>query len=122
VYVAPTGVQVGYGAITGQNDSGCHTQTAPTSNTGYGYGITANCTGATRYLLEDTVGLTYRFYSSPTKGRFQGSINYSYLDRESWQGYTGTSYANSVATGPSAFHGVQGINNMVFTSFRYYIP
>jgi len=123
VYVSPlTGLQVGYGAITGQNNAGCNTQTAPTSASGYGYGTGGTCTGATRYLIELTGGMTYKFFNSPTKGRFQASVNYSYLDRMSWQGYIGTSYATSVFLGSQYFHGVQGTNNMVFTSLRYYIP
>jgi FKBP-type peptidyl-prolyl cis-trans isomerase len=117
-------VQVGYGGITTQNDTGCSTQTAPVSSSGYGYSATPSCSGATRYLLESSVGFTYRFFSSPTKGRFQFSAVYSYLDRQSWQGYRTGSY--SAATGTFAagttFGAAQGINNMFFTGFRYYIP
>jgi hypothetical protein len=35
-----------------------------------------------------------------------------------WQGYSnGTSFATA-----TVFHGAQGINNMIFTGFRYYVP
>ncbi len=117
-------VEVGYGGISTQNDTGCSVQTSPVNASGYGYSATPSCSGATRYLLESSVGLTYRFFNSPTKGRFQFSAVYSYLDRQSWQGYRTGSY--SAATGTFAagttFGAAQGINNMFFTGFRYYIP
>jgi len=118
-YIAPgTTTQVGYAGITTQNDTGCITQTAPVNATGYGYSATPSCSGATRYILESSAGFTYRFFNSPTKGRFQLSMVYSYLDRMAWQGYTnGTSFATA-----TQFHGAQGINNMFFTGFRYYVP
>jgi hypothetical protein len=117
-------VQVGYGGITTQNDTGCGTQTAPVNATGYGYSATPSCSGATRYILESSVGLTYRFFNSPSKGRFQFSAVYSYLDRAAWEGYKTGSY--SAGTGffaaGTTFGSAQGINNMFFTGFRYYIP
>ena len=118
-YIAPgTATQVGYAGITTQNDTGCLTQTAPVNNTGYGYSATPSCSGATRYILESSAGFTYRFFNSPTKGRFQFSAVYSYLDRMAWQGYAnGTSFATA-----TVFRGAQGINNMIFTGFRYYVP
>jgi hypothetical protein len=122
-YISPlTGQQVGYAGITTQNNAGCNTQAAPTSNNGYSFSTGGTCTGATRYLAESSGGITYRFFNSPTKGRFQMQLIYSYLDRMSWQGYIGSSYASSVGLGSQYFHGVQGVNNMVTTSFRYYIP
>jgi hypothetical protein len=122
-YVSPlTGQQVGYAGITTQNNAGCNTQAAPTSNNGYSFSTGGTCTGATRYLYESSGGITYRFFNSPTKGRFQMQLIYSYLDRMSWQGYIGPSYAYSVANGSQYFHGAQGVNSMVTTSFRYYIP
>ena len=122
-YISPlTGLQVGYAGVQSQNDSGCHTQAAPVSGSGYGYSAVPSCSGATRYLSETAVGMTYRFFNSPTKGRLQAQIVYAYLDRMAWQGYTGTSYATSLATGKSAFDAAQGINNMFHTSFRYYLP
>jgi hypothetical protein len=125
-YLSSTGLQVGYAGITTQNDSGCYAQPVPSSATGYGYTVGANCAGATRYLAEFTPGMTYRFFSSPTKGRFQMQITYSYLDRQAWQGYanpTGASW--SAATGYPAgtvSQSAQSVTSMVHTSFRYYIP
>jgi hypothetical protein len=120
-YLSSTGVQVGYAGITTQNNSGCGTQPVPgTTTLGYTPGASP-CSGATRYLFETTAGMTYRFYSSPTKGRLQAQIIGSYLDRMSWQGYTGTSFATSTAAA-GQFHGAQATAAIVETSFRYYLP
>jgi hypothetical protein len=59
-------------------------------------------------LIEGTVGFWYRFYNGP-KGRFQFGPQYSYVTRNAWSG-SGT---------PNEPH---GLDNMVFTSFRYYLP
>ncbi len=120
-YLSSTGLQVGYAGITTQNNSGCSTQPVATANSGVGVGSTGNCTGATRYLAEGVGGITYRFFSSPTKGRFQMQITGSYLDRMAWQGYTGASFATSTAAA-GQFHGAQATAAMVHTSFRYYLP
>jgi hypothetical protein len=48
-------------------------------------------------------------------------ITGDYLDRMSWQGYTGASFATSTAAA-NQFHGAQGTAAMVHTSFRYYLP
>jgi hypothetical protein len=117
-YLSTTGVQVGYAGITTQNNSGCGTQPPPTADNGVSPGA-GTCTGATRYLAEFTPGLTYRFFNSPTKGRFQFQMTGSYLDRMAWQGYTGASFATSTA---GQFHGAQATAAMVHTSFRYYLP
>ena len=46
------------------------------------------------------------------KGRFQWGPQYSYVSRNTWSGVN--------ATGGGV--GPHGIDNMVFTSFRYYLP
>jgi len=78
----------------------------------------ANCTGATRYVAEASLGLTYRLFSSPSKGRLQYQMVYSYVTRVGWNGFTAGS---SFATG-TAFGGPQATENMVYTGMRYYIP
>ena len=106
-YLDPvSGKLVGYAPVTA-NNSGCATETTPTSTTGYGPGVPLNCAGVNRALLEGSAGFTYRFYQGPA-GRIQYQMVYSYLNRESWVGANGIS--------------AKGTNNMVFTSFRYYIP
>jgi hypothetical protein len=73
---------------------------------GYNPSNPANCTGDTHSIIEGSIGFWYRLYSGP-KGRFQWGPQYSYIDRNTW-GATGGS--------PNA------IENMFFTSFRYYLP
>jgi hypothetical protein len=117
------GKLVGYGPATATN-AGCSIETLPTS-TGNGFagaapynpGTPANCTGATRTVAETTGGFTYRFYNNPKYGRFQYSMQYSYLARNAWSGITSASGTLPITTG-----GPKGTNNMVFTSLRYYIP
>jgi hypothetical protein len=65
------------------------------------------CTGDTRAVVEGTGGFWYRSYNGP-KGRFQFGSRYSYLTRNTWAGVGGV-----------APHGIDG---MVFSSFRYYLP
>ncbi len=117
-YLNPIGSYTGYGDVHNQNDTGCFTQTAPTGTTGVGTSVTANCSGATRVEKEGNVGLTYRFFSSPTKGRFQAQVVYEYINRVGWTGYTnGTSFATA-----TTFGAPKATENMIHTSFRYYLP
>lgn len=110
---APTvPVFVGYAPIQGEKDGACSTEIPPSANNGVSPGA-SSCTGHTRAVLEGTAGFTYRIYSSPTKGRIQYSMTYSYLTREAW---TGLNTAGTAAVNPKA------TNNMVFTGFRYYLP
>jgi hypothetical protein len=98
----------------GQNDTACGTESGPASNSGYTTTLSSTCSGSTRAVLEGTAGFTYRFYNSPTRGRLQYQMVYSYLTREGW---TGANTAN-----PSGVGGPKATNNMFWTSFRYYIP
>jgi hypothetical protein len=108
---AISGKEVGYGAPLFSN-YGCYLETAPTVNTGFAPGTLANCTADTRVVIEGTGGFWYRFYSGP-RGRFQFGTQYSYLTRQTWSG-AGLTKGTSVAP--------EGIDNMVFVSFRYYLP
>ena len=99
------GAEVGYGAPL-FNNSGCYTETLPTSNSGFAPGTLANCTADTRVLIEGTGGFWYRFYSGP-RGTLRFGTQYSYVTRNTWSGVGGEPH---------------GIDNMVFTSFRYYLP
>jgi hypothetical protein len=125
---ADAGKLVGYAPITSSN-AGCNIETLPTTPTSglgsigvagnppYSPGTPANCLGATKDLYEATAGFTYRFYSSPKYGRLQYQMQYSYLSRQAWAGVTSAAGATT-----TTFGGPHGTNNMVFTSFRYYIP
>ena len=104
-----TPTEVGYGA-PGFNNSGCYTEVVP--GTGPAAGSLKNCTGDTRALIEGTLGFWYRFYSGP-RGRFQFGSQYSYVTRNTWSG-------NDNGTLPA--RSPNGIDNMIFTSFRYYLP
>jgi hypothetical protein len=113
------GKLVGYAPPTAVN-SGCNTETLPTS-AGNGFagaapynpGTPLNCAGVTRVVMEGTAGFTYRIYNSPRFGRLQYQVQYSFLERGTWAGVGAT--AGSVAA-PKA------TNNMVFSGMRYYIP
>jgi hypothetical protein len=106
------GKVVGYGSPTFSN-SGCYSETIPNSavSAGFDPGSLASCTADTRVLRELTVGFWYRLYTGP-KGRFQYGAQYSYVDRNVWSGKVVTGSGNEP-------HGLDG---MVFTSFRYYLP
>jgi len=113
-YRNATNGTVGYAPPDAPNGS-CNTESPATNGTGYGPGTgNTNCTGATRAILSGTVGWTYRFYNG-TRGKVQYSVIYTYLTREAWAGISGTSPTPPVAA-PKA------TNNMIYSSFRYYLP
>jgi len=109
-YDASTKTYVGYGSPL-FNNSGCSTETTPSTavTAGFNPGSLSKCTGDTRALIEGTAGFWYRFYSGP-RGKFQFGTQYSYVTRQTWSG-----------VGPGAGT-PEGLDNMVFTSFRYYLP
>jgi len=130
------GKGVGYGSPL-FNNSGCDTETVPggTSTSvvtppttpggmtgtssipvpgslgtplsgGYNPGGLKNCNGDTRVIMEGTIGFWYRFYKGP-KGTLQWGPQYSYFDRNIWAGTGGSPNATE---------------NILLTSFRYYLP
>jgi len=101
---------VGYGSPF-FNNSGCYTETAPVNGGGFLPGSLSGCTGDTRAVIEGTVGFWYRFYNGP-KGRFQWGPQFSYVSRNAWSGTAPAGVSNTP-------HGLDG---MLFTSFRYYLP
>jgi len=106
-----SGKPVGYGA-PGFANFGCAIEVVPTANTGFAPGSPANCTGDTRNLIEGTLGIWFRAYSG-SKGRIQFGPQYSYLVRNAWSG------AGATAGTSAQPHTIE---NMVLTSFRYYLP
>ena len=108
-----SGKEVGYGAPL-FNNSGCYTETAPTVDTGFTPGTLANCTSDTRAVIEGTAGFWYRFYNGP-RGKFQFGTQYSYVTRQTWSG-VGPAGAGQPGVTP------EGLDGMVYTSFRYYLP
>jgi len=101
----------GYGNFAA-NNTGCATEGVPTNDFNPSSG--SNCAGDIRIIQEGTLGFWYRFYGGP-KGRMQFGVQYSYMTKNAWSGNGGVT-AGSLAIGPKAN------DNMIFTSFRYYIP
>lgn len=106
-----SGKVVGYGAPSFSN-SGCYTETLPANGSGFLPGSLSSCTADTRALIEGTAGFWYRIYDGSTdkvnRGRVQFGPQFSYVDRETWSGAGGLQ--------------PHGLDAMIFTSFRYYLP
>jgi len=110
-------ILAGYGAPT-NNVSGCHVEVAPVAsanngNNGYVAGNATNCAADNRNTQEGTFGYWYRFYKGQ-KGTLQQGIQYSYAVRHTWLGIGDP--LTGLGGSPKA------IDNMWFTSFRYYFP
>jgi hypothetical protein len=115
----------GYGAQL-FNDSGCWTETQPVTgattsvptgvggSSGFVPGSLSNCSAQTRNIIEGGVDFWYRFYRGPM-GTFQWGAQYAYAVRNVWRGVGGT-------TGVTISGQPHGLDNMVFTSLRYYLP
>ena len=63
------------------------------------------------------VGFTYRIVNSPRYGRLQYQVNYNYLTKSAWTGFTA-----GTAAAPTALGAPKATNNMAFMGMRYYIP
>jgi hypothetical protein len=114
VYTPSTGATV---LTAGESDGACNTELPPGATSGYAPVTDTPCSGHTRAVFEGTAGFVYRFYNSPSKGRLQFSMLYSYLTKEAWTGLSSATVgASTTVVNPKA------TNNMVFTSFRYYLP
>jgi hypothetical protein len=104
---APAASAVGYGSHL-LNNSGCNTTANPGfngSSTGFYPG--GSCGAQSRNVQEATGGYWYDIYRGD-RGRLRQSIQYGYAVRESWSGAAGI--------------GAKGVDNMFWTSFRYYLP
>ena len=116
-----SGKPVGYGSPNFSN-SGCYSETLPQNGTGFLPGGLSNCTADTRLLTEGTAGLWFRLYDGSkekvNRGRVQWGAQYSYVNRQAWSGL-GIPLPGGLF-GPSLEP--HGIDSMIFTSFRYYLP
>lgn len=105
----------GYGSPFA-NNSGCSKESPPSNSIGSSpFGTPSSggsCAGDTRVIMEGTLGFWYKFYQGP-KGGLRWGLQYSYFSRNGWSGTN-----NALIIGPSP----KAIDNMVWTSFRYYIP
>jgi len=108
--ISTTGIG-GYGNFAA-NNSGCGTEGVPVNDFNPSSG--SNCAGDIRLIQEATLGFWYKFYQG-SKGRIQLGMQYSYLSKVGWSG-TGGVPAGGTPNSP------KGIDNMVWTSFRYYLP
>jgi hypothetical protein len=97
------------------NNSACNTTSNPGYNGGAstGYAPGGSCGAQVRNVQEITGGYWYDIYRGD-RGRLRQSIQYGYAVREGWSG------AAATAGGPGI--GAKGIDNMFWTSFRYYLP
>jgi hypothetical protein len=105
----PSAAAVGYGSRL-LSTSSCASTAAPGyngSSTGYYPG--GSCGAQTRDVQEVTGGYWYDFYRGE-HGRLRQGIQYGYGVREGWSG----NQTNAV--------GLKGIDNMVWTTLRYYLP
>jgi hypothetical protein len=107
--ISTTGIG-GYGSPFA-NNSGCSTENAPINQLDPSGGGT--CAGDTRVIWEGTLGFWHKIYNGP-KGGLRWGIQYSYISRTGWSGN------NNVLTVPGV--APKAVDNMIFTSFRYYIP
>lgn len=96
-YRNASGQPVGYGSLL-NNNSGCQLETPTASQP---------CQAQNRNLWEVEPGFWYRLYKGES-GTLAFGASYSYTHRGTWAGSGGLQ--------------PQGIENMVMTSFRYYIP
>ncbi|MGC2328696.1 MAG: hypothetical protein WA604_18430, partial [Candidatus Sulfotelmatobacter sp.] len=106
---------VGYGSPFFSN-AGCYTETGPANGAGFLPGSLSGCTADTRVLLEGTVGLWFKPYDGTrdkvNHGRIQWGPQFSYVSRDAWSGTAPAGVSNSP----------HGLDFMIFTSFRYYLP
>ncbi len=107
--ISTTGIG-GYGSPFA-NNSGCSTENPPINQLDPSAGGT--CAGDTKVIWEGTLGFWHKIYNGP-KGGLRWGIQYSYITRTGWSGN------NNVLTAPGV--APKAVDNMIFTSFLYYIP
>ena len=101
--------------------SGCQTEPVPGNGgagayggggTGFNPSTPSSCGNQNKDVQEFSAGDWYYFYRGP-KGGLRFGLQYSRFERDIWSGAGGT-------TNPGG--GARGIDNMFWTSFRYYLP
>jgi hypothetical protein len=104
---------IGYGSPN-FNESGCEALSpAPAVGAPFTAASAGGCTGDIRNIQEGTVGFWHKLYQGP-KGGVRWGIQYSYIFKNTWSGN------NNTPTAPGV--NAKAVDNMIFTSFRYYIP
>ena len=109
----------GYGSPFA-NNSGCQTEGLPSNSLGQfpppstPFSTSGGtCAGDIRQISEGTLGFWYKFYNGP-KGGLRLGLQYSYFEKWGWSG-------NNNKAGAPGF-APKAVDNMVWTSLRYYIP
>ncbi len=112
--VTSTGAPIGYGSGL-VNNTGCETELLPPAG-GIAASAVGTCNADTRFVAQGTGGLVYRFYRG-TRGTVQFGLQYSHTERTTWS-------SNATATATSGGPRFQPLatENIVLTSFRYYLP
>jgi hypothetical protein len=106
-WATPALAAVGYGSRL-LNNSSCNVASNPGFNgSSTGYYAGGSCGAQTRNVQEITGGYWYDIYRGE-HGRLRQAIQYGYAVRNGWSGAAGI--------------GAKGIDNMFWTSFRYYLP
>jgi hypothetical protein len=113
----------GYGSPFA-NNSGCQTELPPSNSLGqfppasspFTSSGGANCAGDTRTIAEGTLGFWYKLYQG-SKGGFRFGIQYSYFAKNGWSGNN-----SSTGIGTGAGFAPKAVDNMIWTSIRYYLP
>ncbi len=112
--------KVGYGSRL-TNMSGCDTEPTNTTvaagsygggGTGFDPSTPASCGNQNKDVQEFTAGYWYNIYAGP-RGRLRYGVQYSRFERDLWSGAGGTTNPGNEAN---------GVDNMFWTSFRYYLP
>ncbi len=114
---APAMTAIGYGSRYASVSPTCSAVASPglaSGSVGYQPGG-SGCGNNTRNVQEMTGGYWYDIFKGD-HGRLRQGIQYGYAVREGWSG-TGTA-----GTLTSPLNGAKGIDNMFWTSFRYYLP
>lgn len=93
----------GYGNPAASNGA-CNTETPPSNQL---TPTSGGCAGDIRIIREGTLGFWHKIVQGP-KGGIRWGIQYSYFDKNAWSGAEGIK--------PKA------VDNMLWTSFRYYFP
>ena len=112
----------GYGRTDQGGTGGCLVEPSPaaTSNgTKPGFTPASNTCNDLRNVIEGTFGFWYKAYNGP-KGRIQFGPQYSYMVINTW--WDAARLGNSTSTTVPFAPTPHTVENMFFTSFRYYLP
>jgi len=104
-----SGKNVGYGTYD-TDMSGCNVEVA--SGGSFSPSTPSGCKGNNKDVQEFTAGYWYDL-SKSAKGRLRYGLQYSRFERDLWSGNGGTTNPSNTA---------KGVDNMFWTSFRYYLP